>query len=133
MRYAESLQGTHSAGAGAEPEPPEPGLDPTLGRRPLPSAARVPGGLRGAVNEPQPAATASQFYGTVTLDPVKAKLDFATIIDEVVQQFTAKVGVEVDITVEIQAKSDDGSDESVQRTVRENCNVLRFDSSEFES
>ena len=77
-------------------------------------------------------AIKKQFYGNIDLDPVKAKMDFATIVDEVVQQFTAKLGVDVSISVEIQAKSKDGFDESLQRTIKENCNVLRFSSSEFE-
>ena len=73
-----------------------------------------------------PAATKKQFYGTISLDPVKAKMDFATIMDEVVQQFTAKLGVNVRISVEIEANSQDGFNESMQRTVKENCNVLKF-------
>ncbi|MDZ7685286.1 MAG: hypothetical protein U5O39_10065 [Gammaproteobacteria bacterium] len=77
-------------------------------------------------------ATRRQFYGTISLDPVKAKMDFATIMDEVVQQFTAKLGVDVRISVEISATSRDGFDESMQRTVNENCNVLKFNSAEFE-
>jgi predicted AAA+ superfamily ATPase len=77
-------------------------------------------------------AIKKQFYGNIDLDPVKAKMDFATIVDEVVQQFTAKLGVEVSISVEIQAKFKDGFDEAVQRTIKENCKVLRFSSSEFE-
>lgn len=59
-------------------------------------------------------------------------MDFATIMDEVVQQLTAKLGVNVKISVEIEASSQDGFDESMQRTVKENCNVLRFNSAEFE-
>lgn len=59
-------------------------------------------------------------------------MDFATIMDEVVQQFTAKLGVDVKISVEIEARNKDGFDESLQRTVKENCNVLRFGSAEFE-
>jgi predicted AAA+ superfamily ATPase len=77
-------------------------------------------------------AIKKQFYGNIDLDPVKAKMDFATIVDEVVQQFTAKLGVEVSISVEIQAKFKDGFDEAMQRTIKENCKVLRFSSSEFE-
>lgn len=79
-----------------------------------------------------PTVIKKQFYGSIDLDPVKAKLDFATIVDEVVQQFTAKLGIEVTISVEIQAKSHDGFDESLQRTIKENCNVLGFKNSEFE-
>jgi len=92
-----------------------------------------------ATSESEAGATAStggsikkQFYATVSLDPVKAKMDFATIMDEVVQQFTSKLGVDVTISVEIEARSKDGFDESLQRTVKENCNVLRFGSAEFE-
>ncbi|PKG93151.1 ATP-binding protein [Paraglaciecola sp. MB-3u-78] len=100
-------------------------------------------GLNGGLPQPtslgEPPQTDSiktavkrQFYGNIDLDPVKAKMDFATIVDEVVQQFTAKLGVDVSITVEIQAKSKDGFDEAMQRTIKENCNVLRFSSAEFE-
>jgi hypothetical protein len=74
----------------------------------------------------------SHFYGTVELDAVKAKMDFATIMDEVVQQFTAQLGVDVTISVEIEARKNDGFDEALQRTIKENCNVLKFSSSEFE-
>ncbi len=79
-----------------------------------------------------PSVVKKQFYGTVSLDPIRAKMDFATIIDEVVQQFTAKTGIDVTISVEIEARSRDGFDESLQRIVKENCNVLKFSSAEFE-
>jgi uncharacterized protein len=73
-----------------------------------------------------------RFYGSVELNPVKAKIDFATIMDEVVQQFTAKLGVDVQISIEIQASTRVGFDESIQRSIKENCNVLKFNSIEFE-
>ncbi|HQU63613.1 MAG TPA: hypothetical protein PKY85_10745 [Nitrosomonas sp.] len=74
-----------------------------------------------------------KFYGTVSLNPVKAKLDFATIMDEVVQQFSEKYGVDVTISIEIEARSRDGFDEGLQRTIKENCNTLKFSNAEFES
>lgn len=74
----------------------------------------------------------TRFYGTVTLDPIKAKMDFATIMDEIVQQFTTQLGVDVTISVEIQAQSKNGFDEALQRIIKENSNVLKFDSAEFE-
>lgn len=80
---------------------------------------------------PQTAAK-KHFYGTVNIDPVKAKMEFAQIFDEVIEQFTSKVGVNVRISVEIQADSGDGFDESLQRTINENSNVLKFSSAEFE-
>ncbi|ANE58040.1 MULTISPECIES: ATP-binding protein [Methylomonas] len=86
------------------------------------------------VTPPIPPAQSAkhQFYGTIDLDPIKAKMDFATIVDEVVQQFTARMGVDVEISVEIRARSKDGFDESVQRTIRENCHVLKFGNAEFD-
>lgn len=94
----------------------------------------IPGELPPKPPETSPPAAAikKQFYGTTNLDPVRAKMDFSTLVDEVLQQFTAKLGVEVTLTVEIQAKSNVGFDEALQRTVKENCNVLRFGSAEFE-
>jgi hypothetical protein len=91
----------------------------------------MPGGA-GGTGITTPSTNKKQFYGTISLDPVKAKMDFATIMDEVVQQFTAKLGVDVTISVEIEAKSNAGFDEGLQRTVKENCNVLRFSNVEFE-
>jgi hypothetical protein len=88
------------------------------------------------IKEPPPSVTTpikKHFYGTINLDPVKAKMDFATIVDEVIEQFTAKFGVDVKISVEIQATSNkEGFDEAMQRAVKENCRVLRFGNSEFE-
>lgn len=59
-------------------------------------------------------------------------MDFANIMNEVVQQFTAKLGVYVKISMEIEARNKDGFDKSLQRTIKENYNVLRFGSAEFE-
>jgi hypothetical protein len=72
------------------------------------------------------------FYGAMKLNPVRATIEFATVVDEVVQQFTSKLGVDVNISVEIQAKAKDGFDENVQRTVKENCNTLKFTNADFE-
>jgi hypothetical protein len=89
--------------------------------------------LKPIITPPVTTPAKKHFYGTISLDPVKAKLDFATIVDEVVEQFTSKLGVDVKISVEIQATSHrDGFDEAMQRAVKENCKVLKFDNSEFE-
>ena len=77
-------------------------------------------------------AVKRRFYGTININPLTAKMKFADIADEIVQQFTTKTGVKVSISVEIQAESQDGFDESLQRTVKENSNVLGFGSAEFE-
>jgi hypothetical protein len=42
-----------------------------------------------------------EFYGFVSLVPVEAQMESATIIDEAVQQFTAKLVVNAKMSVEI--------------------------------
>lgn len=82
---------------------------------------------------PVQSTSKKHFYATINLDPVKAKMDFATIVDEVIEQFTSKLGVDVKISVEIQATSNrDGFDDALQRSVKENCRVLKFGNAEFE-
>lgn len=74
-----------------------------------------------------------RFYGVINLDPLQAKLQFADVVNEVVQHFVARSGVKVRISVEIEAESQEGFDEVLQRTVRENSAVLKFKYAEFES
>jgi hypothetical protein len=87
---------------------------------------------------PVPGATPQQppkrqFYGTIELDPIQAKKQFADLVEEVVLQFTAKPGVKVRIAIEIQAETETGFDDNLQRAVKENCKVLKFKSVEFEA
>ncbi|MEI6335879.1 MAG: DUF499 domain-containing protein [Methylococcaceae bacterium] len=85
------------------------------------------------IKPPVTATAKKHFYGTISLDPIKAKMDFATIVDEVIEQFTSKLGVDVKISIEIQATSTrDGFDEAMQWSIKENCNVLKFGNAEFE-
>lgn len=58
-------------------------------------------------------------------------MQFSDIMQEVVQQFSARTGVKVAISVEIEADAVDGFDETLQRIIKENCNVLKFNSGEF--
>ena len=80
---------------------------------------------------PQPVK--KQFYGSIELDPIQAKKQFADLVDEVVQQFTIRPRVKVRIAIEIQAESATGFDDGLQRAVKENCNVLKFKDAEFET
>ena len=70
----------------------------------------------------------TRFYGTLELDPVSASMDFAKVMTEVVQHFTAKYGSKVTIAVEVSATDPDGFDEHRQRTVKTNCGVLKLSS-----
>ncbi len=81
-----------------------------------------------------PSAKASvnkRFYGTISLSPMKAKMEFSDIVDEVVDQFNMQTDVELTISVEIAAKSKTGFNENTQRAIKENCAVLKFVSHEF--
>lgn len=99
----------------------------------------IPGGPPPTPPRPNPApsvvgqALPNRFFGTVELDPDQATLDFSTIVNEVIQNFTAENGVEVKITVEIEAQFRDGFTSALQRAVKENCGVLKFRSANFEA
>jgi hypothetical protein len=73
-----------------------------------------------------------RFFALVDVDSVTATMDFSTIVNEVIQHFSSQSGVEVKLTVEIEARSRDGFSQSIQRTVKENCGVLKFRTSDFE-
>jgi len=90
-----------------------------------------PGGY-GATTTRDGARVARHFYGQIDLEPIRSKIEFARIVDEVVLQFTQRADSNVRVTVEIQADSPSGFAENVQRAVKENCNVLRFKNAEFE-
>ncbi|GAB3626957.1 hypothetical protein PTE30175_03559 [Pandoraea terrae] len=79
-----------------------------------------------------PQSVKKQFYGSIELDAIQAKKQFADLVDEVILQFTSRPGVKVKIAIEIQADSATGFDDGLQRAVKENCNVLRFKNAEFE-
>ena len=109
-----------------------------------PQAASGTGGGSGALPVATPpalkeapptaiaAALAQHFFGTVEVDATTATMDFSTIVNEVIQHFAAQSGVDVTVTVEIEARSRDGFDAGLQRTIKENCGVLKFRSANFE-
>jgi hypothetical protein len=79
------------------------------------------------------AALPNRFFGTVEVDATTATMDFSTIVNEVIQHFAAQVGVDVTVTVEIEARTKQGFEAGLQRAVKENCGVLKFRSVGFES
>ena len=97
-----------------------------------PSPAPTGGGAPPPTPEPVAAVKKRMFFGTVELDPIKAKLQFSDVADEVLMLFTQKPGVKIRISVEIEAESSAGFDDGMQRAVRENCNQLKFKNQAFE-
>lgn len=92
------------------------------------SSGSTPGAGTGTASQ----TINKRFYGVFDLDPIQAKRQFADLADEVVQQFTVRHGVNVTITVEIQAESPMGFDAGIQRAVTENCTTLKFKPGSFE-
>lgn len=127
MRAAEDASRAQAAGAASgsattqltgESNPPATG----------PSSGSASGARTGNAN---PAIT-KRYYNVLNLEPIQAKRQFADLADEILQQFTVRPGVNVTITVEIQAESPIGFDAGIQRAVTENCTTLKFPPGSFE-
>ena len=73
-----------------------------------------------------------RFYGNVQLDTIRTSPAAQKVIEEVVQHLTGIPGVEVEITMEIEARATDGFSNDVVRTVTENCHSLKFVTQSFE-
>ena len=116
-----------------EPKPPRTADPPGTATGRQPADTHPPGDPWTLTEGSDRPAVKRHFYGHIDLDPILAKKQFADLVDEVVQPFTTQTGVKVRISIEIQADSGHGFDDSLQRTVRENCTVLKFRSAEFEA
>jgi hypothetical protein len=81
--------------------------------------------------EPTKGAKKKLFFGTVELNPLQPKPQFGDVVDEIIMLLN-RPDVRLKISVEIQAESDSGFDDGVQRSVRENCNQLKFKNGSFE-
>jgi hypothetical protein len=98
---------------------------------PVPSDKVVPP-LPPIDSIPSAQSLKTHFYANIELDSLVAKKQFADLVDEVILQFTSKPGVKMKISLEIEAESATGFDDSLQRAVKENCNVMKFRNAEFE-
>ena len=81
---------------------------------------------------PPPQRPIRRYYGRVQLDPQRVNKDMSLIVEEVVERLTSQVGCEVEITVEIGARREEGFDEGTVRTISENSRTLKFEQFGFE-
>jgi hypothetical protein len=81
----------------------------------------------GAVNRPK-----TRFYASIDLDPHGTKLRFNDIADNVIRHLAERPDTRVTISIDIQAETNTGFQEDVQRILKENCNTLQFRNAEFE-
>lgn len=65
------------------------------------------------------------------LEPHQAKLQFADLVDEIVD-LLRRPECKIQLTVEIEAEHERGFEESLQRSLRENCSTLGVVDAEFE-
>ena len=117
------------------PETPNPGDTPFGGSEANEGGTIVTGGTLS----PEPisnfgstSSVKTRFYGYIELDPIKAKIEFSQIVDEVIAQFASRPNTQVKIGIEIVAEDKKGFDDNLQRAIRENCNVLNIKPAEFE-
>jgi hypothetical protein len=104
----------------------------------VPEAARA--GERAAPDAGRPAddraagasgGAMTRFYGRVELDPVRFLRQMSTISDELVTHL-GSAGARLHLTLELEAESQEGFPDDVQRTITENAATLKFESHEFE-
>ncbi|HEY8415560.1 MAG TPA: AAA+ family ATPase, partial [Thermaerobacter sp.] len=73
-----------------------------------------------------------RFYGRAALDATRAGRDAAQIAQEIIAHLVGQAGAQVRVTLEIEAQLPQGFPEHVVRTVRENCQTLKFEHYDFE-
>lgn len=92
-------------------------------------------GLQERSHSPAEAPTprlTTRYHGTVSLDPQRVNREMAMIVDEIIEHLTSQKGTQVEITLEISAKRENGFDDATIRTINENSRTLRFASYGFE-
>lgn len=83
------------------------------------------------IDLPAAQAIRRRFFGSLKVDPVAYARDFTALNREILDRISDS-DVELEISVEIQAKKPSGFDPSVQRTVSENAKTLNFLDASFE-
>lgn len=109
------------------------------GQRPPPTVQpggtdSTPGGTDPLPPQPPdvPDTAFRRFYAVARLDPERYQRDFGKIASEIITNLAAQLGTDVEVTVEIHARNEDGFIDSVIRTVSENARTLKVDSHGFE-
>ena len=69
----------------------------------------------------------TEFYAAFQLDPVRCIRQ----LGEIAEHVTARLGPDVEITLEVRARNSDGFDDATRRTVSENATNLGSRSSEI--
>jgi predicted AAA+ superfamily ATPase len=90
------------------------------------------GAVSGVGGGPRPVpAKPRRFHGSLRLRADRPILEFGKVVEEVLSHLTDSAD-EVELTVEISARAEDGFEEGVVRTVTENARTLHFGDAGFE-
>jgi hypothetical protein len=81
---------------------------------------------------PPPPPVLKRFHGSVRLDATRPSRDADRVVQDVIQHLTSLANVEVELTLEIQARIPEGAPDDVVRVVKENCQALKFTTFGFE-
>ncbi|MCL2757421.1 MAG: DUF499 domain-containing protein, partial [Coriobacteriia bacterium] len=74
----------------------------------------------------------THFYMSVGLDTTRIGRDVQRLVEEVISHLTSADGTQVEVSLEVSAKSPDGLSQQVVRTVTENCRTLRVQNFGFD-
>ncbi len=73
----------------------------------------------------------TRYYGSVQINPQRAKRDLNQIADEIIVRLASIPGADVRVTVEIAGDNADGFDDATVRAISENSRTLNFDAHDF--
>jgi len=73
-----------------------------------------------------------RYFGVFRVDPERYARDLTRVSQEVLQQLAAVDGAQLDVTIEVHAKTPDGFPDDKVRVVLENARTLKFEQSSFE-
>ena len=117
--------GPEAAKAQRASEQPEEGLAGNSNLEPVPQPGPGPPSPDGPTGK-------RRYFGSKRLPAERYASEFKKLADEVLAPLGSTPGVELTVTVEIEATSTEGFDEAKVRTVSENASTLKFDQSGFE-
>ena len=133
LGQAASLSASSPIGVLVRPERALKQQEAEPGRAPSKPPGGPPEGPDGPDGPKLPAAKATRFHGTVTLEPTRVGRDAGRIADEIISHLAGLVGAEVSVTLEIDAHVSASVPDHVIRTVTENARTLKFKSQGFET
>lgn len=117
-----------AATTGAPDSSGDPIQDPESGGTPVAPVGEPDSGDGAA----PPIPLKTRFFGTKRLSQDRYANDFKQIADEILAHLAANPGVEINLTVEVEAIASDGFEDGQVRTISENAGTLKFDQSGFE-